>query len=345
MKKKHSLFYHITIFVIAQLAWLLLLGIWIYWYVTNYIIFKKVGEKLSPQFIYNGTNIFPFVGGLILLVGIAFSMSLIFRHLNVQLKLNKLYDNFIANITHELKSPLSSIQLYLETLNSRDVQPEKQKEFIELMMKDASRLKNLINSILEISTLEKKKVAHSYQLYEADSLIKKIIEESVEQFKLSPDSIKIEGKSDCKCVVDKNALRIVMNNLIDNSIKYSINQVEINLKISCASKKFIIDFSDNGVGIPAPELKKIFSKFYRIYDADIPNVKGTGLGLYWIREIIKTHGGKITALSEGKNKGTTFIIELPVYQNSKKRFLNKLLKNTGQQEELTENKEVENYVE
>ncbi len=344
MKKRHSFFYHIAIFIIAQLAWLLLLGIWIYWYVTNYIIFKKVGEKLSPQFIYNGTNVFPFVGGLILLVGIAFSMSLIFRHLNVQLKLNKLYDNFISNITHELKSPLSSIQLYLETLNSRKVPPDKQREFIDLMMKDASRLKNLINSILEISTLEQKKVSHSYQVYEADSLFGKLVEESVEQFKLPEGSIVIEGKSDCKCVVDRNAMKIVFNNLIENAIKYSIEPVKININLSRISKKIYIRLSDKGIGINPDELKKVFNKFYRIYDINIPTVKGTGLGLYWVKEIIKTHGGKITALSEGKNKGSTFRIELPVFQISKKRFLDKLLRNTSKRNEISENKEVGNYV-
>ena len=344
MKKKHPFFYHIAIFIIAQLAWLLLLGIWIYWYVTNYIIFKNVGEKLSPKIIYNGTNVFPFVGGLILLVGIAFSMSLIFRHLNVQLKLNKLYDNFISNITHELKSPLSSIQLYLETLNSRNVPPDKQREFIDLMMKDASRLKNLINSILEISALEQKKVSHSYQVYEADSLFKKLVEESVEQFKLPAGSIKIEGKTDCKCVVDRSALKIVMNNLIDNALKYSIEEVSININLSRISKKLIVEIADKGIGIPAGELKKIFNKFYRIYDINIPNVKGTGLGLYWIREIIKTHGGKITALSEGKDKGSMFRIELPVFQVSKKRLLDRLLRNTSKRGEVSENEGVSNYV-
>ncbi|MDZ7626406.1 MAG: histidine kinase dimerization/phospho-acceptor domain-containing protein [Ignavibacteriaceae bacterium] len=174
MRGKHSLFYHILIFVIAQLVWLLLLGIWIYWYVSNYIVFEKVGEEVSPQLIYDVQNALPFILGLILLIGLSFTTSLIFRHLNVQLRITELYDNFIGNVTHELKSPLSSIQLYLETLKQRDVPQEKRKEFIDMMMKDADRLQSLINSILEISAQEKKKLLQDYNVYQADKIVKEI---------------------------------------------------------------------------------------------------------------------------------------------------------------------------
>lgn len=329
MRKKHSLFYHISIFVITQLAWLLLLGIWIYWYVTNYIMLRDVGEKISPQILYEGTNVFPFVGGIVLLVALSFSISLIFRQLNVQLKLNNLYDNFIANITHELKSPLSSIQLYLETLKARDVPEQKRNEFIDFMSKDANRLQNLINTILEISMLEQKRISHNFHVYEADSLIEQLINESHEQFNLPPGSIKIEGQADCNFAADKNALKIVFDNLIDNSIKYSVGSPVISIRISRLIKTFLIEYKDNGIGIPSHEMKKIFNKFYRINNKNIPSVKGTGLGLYWVKEIIKNHGGKITAESEGLNKGVSFRIELPIYQISKKRFVRHLLKQTN----------------
>lgn len=328
MRKKHSLLNHIIIFVLAQIAWLMLLGIWIYWYVSNYIIFEKVGDQLSPQIIYDGTNVFAFVGGLVLLVAIAFGMSLTFRHLNVQLKLTRLYDNFIGNITHELKSPLSSIQLYLETFNTRYVPPHKQKEFIELMMKDSHRLKNLIDSILEISALEQKRVSHDYHIYNAGELFREIIADAVEQYQLPQNAVVVEGDADCKCVADLKALRIVFNNLVDNAIKYSIQGPKIVVKLNCNSKKICIEFTDNGIGIPLKDQKKVFHKFQRIYNRDIPNVKGTGLGLYWVNEIVKNHGGHITVHSEGSNKGTTFRIELPIYMVSKKRYIKRLLKST-----------------
>lgn len=320
MRGKHSLFYHILIFILAQLVWLSLLGIWIYWYVKNYLVFEKVGESVSPQLIYDVQNALPFVLGLILLIGLSFITSLIFRHLNVQLKITRLYDNFIGNVTHELKSPLSSIQLYLETLKQRNVPVEKQKEFIELMMKDADRLQGLINSILEISAQEKKKLLYDYQVQSADGFIKKIIEESLERFRVGKENYRINGSADCKILAGRDALRIVFDNLIDNAVKYSIKQPMIDVQLNIAAGKLIIQFTDNAIGIAIDEQKKIFNKFYRIYNKDVPNVKGTGLGLYRVREIIKAHHGKIVVSSKGEDKGTTFIIELPVYKGNKNRW-------------------------
>ncbi len=335
MRKNRSLLYHVIIFILAQLVWLSLLGLWIYWYVYNYIIFNKVGNQISPQLNYDITNVVPFVVGLVLLVGLSLITTWIFRNLNIQLRLNKLYDNFIGNITHELKSPLSSIQLYLETLKSRDVPPERQKEFIDFMIKDGNRLQRLINSILEISALEQKKLAHDYLVYDADQIIKTSISESVEQFRLPTDTITFNGNVNCKVVADKHALRIIFDNLLDNALKYSTNSLKINVNLVCNSKKIKIEFSDNGIGIPQTERKKIFNKFYRIYRQDIPSVKGTGLGLYWVREIVKNHGGNISVTSEGEGKGTTFTIEFPVYQVSRKRFVNRLLKRAKKDKQIS----------
>jgi len=325
MRGKHSLFYHILIFVIAQLVWLLLLGIWIYWYVSNYIVFEKVGEEVSPQLVYDVQNALPFILGLILLIGLSFITSLIFRHLNVQLRLTKLYDNFIGNVTHELKSPLSSIQLYLETLKQREVPQEKSKEFINMMMKDADRLQDLINSILEISAQENKKLLLDYRVHQADTIVKELIEESCEKFRVEKENYRIISNASCEIVASKDALKVVFDNLVDNAVKYSTIQAKIVVSLICNSKKVAIIFSDLGIGIAAKEQKKIFNKFYRIYKKEIPNVKGTGLGLYRVKEIIKAHDGKITVLSEGEGKGTTFKLELPAYGAMSKRQLKKFL--------------------
>lgn len=325
MRGKHSLFYHILIFVIAQLVWLLLLGIWIYWYVSNYIVFEKVGEEVSPQLIYDVQNALPFILGLILLIGLSFTTSLIFRHLNVQLRITELYDNFIGNVTHELKSPLSSIQLYLETLKQRDVPQEKRKEFIDMMMKDADRLQSLINSILEISAQEKKKLLQDYRVHKAEIILKELIDESCEKFRVEKENYRIISDAACEIVASKDALKVVFDNLVDNAVKYSTLQAKIVVSLICNSKKVTIIFSDLGIGVAAKEQKKIFNKFYRIYNKEIPNVKGTGLGLYRVKEIIKAHDGKITVLSEGEGKGTTFKLELPAYGAMSKRQLKKFL--------------------
>lgn len=334
MKKNRTLFYPIFIFTLAQLAWFLVVGLWIYRYVTSNMIFKQVGEHLSPRLISEKDNVLALVGGLILMVSVSVAMSLIFRHLTIQLRLTHMYDNFIANITHELKSPLSSIQLYLETLQIRNVPKTKQQEFFTRLRKDTDRLQNLINTILDISGLEQKKFVFNYQVLSAGPTFHKLIEEAIAQFKLSKESLIISGKAHCLCVIDQKAMRIVLDNLIDNAIKYSKAPLKISINFSCNSRHVLIEFRDQGIGISPKDQKKIFYRFHRIYRRDIPNVKGTGLGLCWVNEIIKAHGGRIRVHSEGPGRGTTFYIELPIYQTTKKRYINKLLKITQKRKEI-----------
>jgi signal transduction histidine kinase len=202
------------------------------------------------------------------------------------------------------------------------------------MIKDVNRLTRLINSILQIPALEQKKFAYSYHVYSAGSVVKQILNESIEQFRLPPDTINIEENAACQFVIDIDGLKTVFDNLIDNAVKYSIQPTKINVNISCNTQKVVIEFTDNGIGIAPKELKKVFNKFHRVYHQNIPNVKGTGLGLYQVKEIIKNHGGKIDIYSEGDGKGTTFKIELPIYQLFKKRFLTKLLKQSEQKKQL-----------
>ncbi len=325
MKKKNSLVYYIIIFVLAQLAWMGLLGLWIYFYVSNYLIIEKVGDQLAPQITIDTPNALLFAGGIVLIIAIAAGMSILLRNLGVQMKLTKMYDNFIANITHELKSPLTSIQLYLQTLDSRDVPEEKQKEFLNSMLLDAKRLQNLIDSILEISALEQKRIAHNFEIYNSGEIFRKLLIELKSQLKLDEDSFAVKGNPDAKCIIDPGAIKIVLDNLLDNAIKYSIEEIKIVVDLKLEGKIIILIISDNGIGIPIEEQKQIFKKFHRIYRNDIPNVKGTGLGLYLVKGIVKVHGGKISVKSEGINKGSKFILEFPVYKESGQKYLQKLL--------------------
>lgn len=328
MKKNRSLFYPIFIFVVAQVAWFLVIGLWIARYLINNIIFEQVGDNISPQLISKQSNILALIGGLILMVSVSVAMALIFRHLTIQLKLTHMYDNFIANVTHELKSPLASIQLYLETLKARNVPAFKQHEFMGSMINDARRLQYLIEAILDISGLEQKKFVYNFQVVTAGPVFKQLVNEAATQFKLPEESITVSGSADYPCVIDRGAMRIVFNNLMDNAIKYSKTPTKIFLHLSRHPRHVAVDFADQGIGISHKDQKKIFHKFHRIYGNHIPSVKGTGLGLSWAKEIIKAHGGKIKVHSEGVGMGSTFTIELPIYQTAKKRYIKQLLRIT-----------------
>ncbi|MBD3290548.1 GHKL domain-containing protein [candidate division KSB1 bacterium] len=326
MRKLKIIFHPIFVLVLAQIAWLSLLGLWIYWFISNNIVFEMLENRLPIKIFSQSANIITFVVGLVLLVAILFGIYFIFINHNKQKNLNKLYDNFISNVTHELKSPLAAIQLYLETMKKRDVPRDKQIEFLDLMMRDASRLKGLINSILDISRLEQKKIAYDFRVYSIQPVIESYIEDAFDQFKIPGNSIILNGDVNRQCVLDRDALRIVFNNLIDNAIKYSTDQVQINIRMYSSPKKVYIEFCDTGIGMSKKAQKKVFRKFQRIYHKEIPNVKGTGLGLYWVKEIVRYHGGKVSVSSDGLNKGSKFKIELPIYRTSKKRYINHLLK-------------------
>lgn len=330
LKKPSTVFYHVLIFIIAQLIWFSLLSLWIYWYTTNYLLLLKVEDKLAPQMISGTTNIAALISGLVLLILLSLSMSIIFIYLNRQLNITRLYDNFIANVTHELKSPLSSIQLYLETMQKREVPSDKKQEFLGLMLKDIDRLNQLINSILYLSSLEQRKltrkVSHNYHIFDTDTIIREVVQESLQEFNFPAKNVAIEGNASCQCVIDRNWFKIVFNNLIDNAIKYSPQLPQIKIQLNPGKRFFYIEFNDDGIGISQKDQKKIFNKFHRIYNPESPNVKGTGLGLYWVREIVEYHGGKISVSSAGKNLGSTFKISLPIYQESKKRYMNRLLR-------------------
>lgn len=330
MKKQNSLFAYVLVFTLAQIAWFSLLGLWIYWYVTNYLILNLVEEKITTEVVGGSANVFALVSGLILLVMISIGMSLIFIYLTKQMNITRLYDNFIANITHELKSPLASIQLYLETMRKRQIPDTVRNEFIAAMIEDANRLNKLITSILDISALEQKRIAYNFQVYEVDEIIREISDNAIFQFKIDPKNVTIEGSAACQSVIDRGAFQIVINNLFDNALKYSKNNFHINVQLSRNPKHALIKISDSGVGIPLKEQKFVFQKFYRIQNAAMPNVKGSGLGLYWVREIIRSHGGRISLYSAGEDQGTTFTIELPIYETTKKSYMKRLLKYSHQ---------------
>ena len=186
------------------------------------------------------------------------------------------------------------------------------------MIEDSNRLNSLINTILEISGLEEKSKVFTQDIFQAESLLYSLVEEAVRQYNLPKDAVEIRGKAPCACRANSRALRIVFNNLVDNAIKYSAGPVRLTVNMECTAKDFVIEVKDEGIGIPKDKQKEVFKKFRRLYTPGSPNVKGTGLGLYFAREIIRHHRGRVQVMSSGENQGTTFRIELPIYRSKEK---------------------------
>lgn len=336
-KKLYNIIQPIVVLIVVQVTWLSLAALWIYFYISNHIIITKVGNEISPTLMPGGYHVLVLIFGCVLLVLLQGGFYFIYIYLNRQITVNRVQDHFIANITHELKSPLASIQLYLETIQARRVSEQKLQEFILLMIRDTNRLQSMIDRILGTLSIDQKRLAFDFKLYNMRTIIPTILKEVLTKYPIEIiQNISLENSNSCRCVLDRNAIKLIFINLVDNAIKYAGDKFSLKINCQCLEKYFKIEFIDEGVGIPQNERKQVFRKFYRVYGHEIPNVRGTGLGLYITKEIIRFHGGKIIALSPGKNMGTTIRIEIPIYKKAKRRYTSLLLKHTIKRKKRSE---------
>lgn len=243
-----------------------------------------------------------------IITGLVLNTIFLFR----EIRRNEQHDAFINSVTHELKTPIASIKLYLETLKTREIPDEKKLEFYDVMLADSNRLLNTVEQVLQAGRTREKDRRLNVSEIELNNLLAESIEivktrnklaEKAIKFNVSDDELKISG--------DKMELQTVFTNLLDNAVKYSSDQPKISVRIkNLNSKRAQVFIKDGGIGINAGELKRIFKRFYRVANLSTQEKKGTGLGLFIVQSIVKKHGGKIWADSRGEGKGSTFIIEL-----------------------------------
>lgn len=231
-----------------------------------------------------------------------------------EIRKSEQHDAFLNAVTHELKTPIASIKLYLETLKSREVTPEKQQEFYDVMLADSDRLLNTVDQVLSAS-----KTGETRSRYDVEELdISRVLEDSAaivrSRYNLDPSSIRIaENEAGLRVLGDADELQTAFVNLLDNAVKYSPGGAKVSVRVKASPIRNRIDIfvKDNGVGMEGAELKRVFKRFYRVPQADGKKVKGTGLGLFIVNSIVKKHGGSIRADSKGKGRGSTFIVQLP----------------------------------
>ncbi|MGE3468219.1 MAG: sensor histidine kinase [Pyrinomonadaceae bacterium] len=229
-----------------------------------------------------------------------------------EIRRNEQHDAFLNAVTHELKTPIASIRLYLETLKSRDVSPEKQREFYDVMLTDSDRLLSTVEQVLQASRTREK----GRELHLSEVAIGALLAETVEMVRsrhhLDDAAIKFSPpQRDAAITGDRAELQTAFANLLDNAVKYSPDGARISVKLRFTPTRAEIYIRDNGRGLARGDLKRIFKRFYRVQTAEGVSVKGTGLGLPIVRSIIEKHGGRVTAESKGVGKGSTFVVTLP----------------------------------
>jgi signal transduction histidine kinase len=241
-----------------------------------------------------------------------------------EIRRNEQHDAFLNAVTHELKTPIASIRLYLETLQTREVSEEKRREFYKVMLADTSRLLNTVEQVLQASSTRERNRLLNISEIELGKLLRDCIERVKTRYNLDENAIAFTNPVDeVKISGDKAELQSVFINLLDNAVKYSGEETRVLVRLkNGASKKAEIHIKDNGIGIAPKELKYIFRRFYRVPNLPAQKAKGTGLGLYIVRSIVKKHGGKIFARSGGEGKGSNFIVQLPKTENGKREMEN-----------------------
>ena len=223
-------------------------------------------------------------------------------------------DTFIDSVTHELKSPLASLQLCLETLGRDGLEGDAREKLRHMMLEDVDRLRAFIDDVLEANRLS---YARPGMLNLSDVSLSELAEQCAAavraRHKLEPHEVSIDVDPELIVSTDRAALEIVVKNLIDNAAKYSGRPALVEVVASRESNKTVrFEVSDNGIGIDRKNLKRVFHRFYRVEEQEVRERRGTGLGLFVVWALVKQLGGNVRAFSEGRGQGTTMRVELPV---------------------------------
>jgi signal transduction histidine kinase len=248
----------------------------------------------------------------ILIAGVVLNTVFLVR----EVRRNERQDSFLNAVTHELKTPIASLRLYLETLDRRPLDDSQRKRFYAIMRSDTDRLLATVEQVLKAGELGQRARTQQRTRIEMHPLVADCITTVLLRHHLPLGSIRLEAISgSVRLFVLGNAddLRTAVLNLLDNAVKYSPNGVDIRCRISIERYTWLaLTIADTGLGLQSHELKHIFKRFYRAPSNDQVKIKGTGLGLFLVRTIAKQHGGDVRASSDGPGKGTTMTLRLPL---------------------------------
>jgi two-component system sensor histidine kinase SenX3 len=286
-------------------------------FITLGVCIAVAAAVLSTSWIIiNWREIVPLILGVIffgfIIAGVILNTIFLVR----EIRRNEQQDSFLNAVTHELKTPITSIRLYLETLQKRNVDEAQRHEFYQVMLEDTQRLMGTVESVLRAARVTQKNAPLSRNRVALAPLLQELIDLVRSRYHLSAQAVDWtpDGQPDPQLSVlgDREELSTALLNVLDNAVKYSPTDPCIRVSVVTPDLGHIeIRVRDNGIGIPHGELKRVFRRFYRALTPASAQVKGSGLGLFIVRAIARRHGGNAYAESEGSGRGTTVTIDLP----------------------------------
>lgn len=253
--------------------------------------------------------------GMFFLILIILGAWLIFNALKKTRELNLRQQNFILAVTHELKTPLTSIKLFLNSLQSIEISTDKKNEIIPKIEENVNRLQKLIENILNIGNIERNDFRLNSKKLNFTEFLNECCQNLTSQNYQKNLEVSYSPGETFFINADKQELGFAIDAILENSIKYNESEkIKISLSLSKRDNEIVLQFKDNGIGVLPEETDKIFERFYRIGSELTRAHVGTGIGLYLVREIVNAHNGKVEAFSEGEQKGLTVKISLPEYE-------------------------------
>ena len=314
MKQVKWLFHPILVFVFSVTALVASLFLYIYWYMEVSSGLRSAMERFNleqDQVLAADTWVVILV--LCLLIGIILmGIFIIFVFSQKTMQLVRMQNNFISNFTHELKTPVTSLQLYLQTFSKHQLSREDQLKYIGYMLTDVNRLTGNINRILNLAKLESKSYMGEFVVCDLVATVNRFLEENAHLFKTGRITVTCPSEKIVYQKINQHLFEMLLMNLLTNSFKYHRGQMpQVDITIEPKRRKTHIRFQDNGIGFDRKEMKKIFRKFYQVGRSDNMTAKGSGLGLHLVQNIARLHKGRVQAESPGHGQGSIFTVILP----------------------------------
>lgn len=305
----------IFIFILSLSALITSLFLYIYWYIEVSAGLKSVVEKFnldSRQILTAQTWVVILVLSILVAV-ILLGMLIIFIYSHKVVQLYRMQHNFIGNFTHELKTPVASLRLYLETFQKYDLERTDQLKYINYMLADTERLSENITRILNLARIESKSYPGEFAELEPADILKRFLENNSRLFASCRVQVHAPLQERFLCRINPSLFEILLINLMTNAMKYNNSKAPaVDIHVQQQKQRLQIRFEDNGIGFDQRESKKIFKKFYQIGRSDDMTAQGSGIGLYMVQSIARIHRGSISAYSHGPGQGAVFTLSLPL---------------------------------